>query len=248
MTMSSRTDFGWNFTTLTLLWDWRSRAIVTAADALDVLTEDERLRSLTALMDRVSAIARGLEDQVLVTIAFIMVEDLFKSYFHEFRWTPGVYGYIVATAGTVLEELTRRGWVLHYVIDNTLAEADFAEVIQYLPATFSAAGFLVTGPQIMALEAMQRIDGHDRDVALVPQYRTEGHHLADQLIVRCHNERRCSVYLNADLDDGSDGLALDAALTPRHQPATILVFRNEPATPGSVAHFWVPPDVTLPSG
>jgi hypothetical protein len=58
-----------------------------------------------------------------------MIDDLYKSYFCQFRWSPGVHDYIAATAGAVMQELAQRGFVLHYVIDNTLAPATIALVL-----------------------------------------------------------------------------------------------------------------------
>jgi hypothetical protein len=40
-----------------------------------------------------------------------MVEDIYKSFFHDFGWSRGVHAYLRATAGTVIEELQRRGFV-----------------------------------------------------------------------------------------------------------------------------------------
>ncbi|WP_207567828.1 hypothetical protein [Mycolicibacterium elephantis] len=239
-------SFGWDFPGLTLVWDWESRAIVTGADKLEALSEGDRTRSLTALSGRVRALAEGLDDGWLVATAFIMVEDLYKSYFHQFRWTPGIKDYIAATAGVFMQVLAERGFVLHYVIDNTQSEDSIGQALTYVPAIFQVAGFLVTGPQLMALELMQKADHRPRDVAAIPRYRTEGHHVANRLIARCHQERRSSVYLNLDLDDDAPGLSLRVALSQGGAPGTIVVFRDASPQVGTVARLAPPPGIRLP--
>lgn len=122
-----------------------------------------------------------------------------------------------------------------------------AELLTYVPLVFEAAGLLATGPQLMALELMERADQRNKDVTAIPLYRVEGHHLADRLIERCHQERRHSVYLNLDLDDDAPALSLDMALSQCNTPGTIVIFRNQAPSIGSVAQIAPPPGVTLPS-
>lgn len=236
----------WDFPNLGGLWDSMSGAIMTGADRLDGLTQDDRAHSVDLLGDRVRTLAGGLDDGWLVATAFFMVEDLYKSFFYLDRWSAGIEDYIAATAGVFMQVVTRRGFALHYVIDNTQSESRIAEALAYVPAIFHFAGLLVAGPQLMALELMQQADDRRRDVTAIPRYRNEGHHVADLLITRCHQERRSSVYLNLDLDDDSLGLPLEVALSQRGTPGTIVVFRNQPPYPGSVAEIVPPPGVSLP--
>lgn len=240
---------GWDLPTLAHVWDYRTGAIIAGADRLESLSDADRPGSLAALSERVSTLARGLDDGWLVVTAFFLVDDLYKScfsYSHPFRWSVGVHDYIAATAGVFIHELAQGGFVLHYVIDSTQPEDELDVKLTYVPALFQAAGLFVTGPQLMALELMQQLDDHPRDVTAIPSYRAEGHDMADQLIARCHQERRSSVYLNMDLDDDTPGLYLDVALAPSGEPRTIVVFRNEPPAAGSMANLAAPPEVTLP--
>lgn len=174
-----------------------------------------------------------------------MVEDLYRSFFREFRWTPGVVDYLTATASVVVQELTRRDFVLHYVINNPQGAADLPEQLEVLPWVFQAAGLAVTGPQLMAQRLMDHDGKSPADMSVLAGYREEGHLLADQLIARCHRERRSSVYLNLDLAD-APALALDVALAPTKQPGTIMIWRTEPPVIGSLARIAPPPGITLP--
>jgi len=238
---------GWDFSTLAGVWDYRTKAIIAGADRLEALSDADCTRALAALSERIRTLAGDLDDGWLVVKAFFMIEDLYKSYFHQFRWSPGVHDYIAATAQTFMQELGQRGFVLHYVIDSTQPEAELDEKLAYIPAVFQAAGLLVTGPQLMALELMQQVDHRPRDITAIPSYRAEGHEMADELIARCHRDRRSSVYLNLDLDDDAPGLSLDVALSPSNASGTIVVFRDQPPAAGSLAHLAAPPGVSLPT-
>jgi hypothetical protein len=236
----------WDFPTLAGVWDAPTRAIVAGADRIEARPETDRVDSLMELSERIRTLAGALDDGWLVFTASFMIDDLYKSYFNQFRWSAGVHNYIEATAGEVVAELARRGFVLHYVVDSTAPETELDEKLTFIPAVFEAAGLLVTGPQLMALEAMEKIDHRSKDVTAIPFYRAEGHAMADELIARCHQERRSSVYLNVDLDDDTPGLALDVALSASNTPGAIAVFRDQPPVPGSAARLAPPPGIRLP--
>ncbi|MBI3224356.1 MAG: hypothetical protein HYZ39_04775 [Mycolicibacterium cosmeticum] len=228
-----------------LLWDARIKAIIAGADKLEAVVDENRITATDALRAHANAHARSLADEGLLASAVFMVDDLCKSYFNEFRWTDGVHDYIAATAGAVLEELSRRDFVLHYAFDTTHVDAYLDETLTYLPAPFAAAGFVVAGPQLMALSLMEA-DVQQCDVTHIPRYLHDGLNVADMLVQRCHHERRPSVYLNIDRNDDTEGLPLDVALSQRGAPRTVVVFRSQPALPGSTVEVWPPPGMTLP--
>jgi hypothetical protein len=111
----------WQFRSLAHVWDAETKAIIAGADKLEALSDAGRARSLSALGELVLANIRVLDDGWLLAVAISMVDDLYKSYYREFRWSPGVVDYIAGTAAVFVGELTRRGFVLNYVIDNTTA-------------------------------------------------------------------------------------------------------------------------------
>ncbi len=245
--MTESNTYGWDFPNLAYLWDYKTRAIIAGADRLEALSDADRELSLTALSERVRVLTSGLDDDWLVASAFFMIEDLYKSYFRQSRWTPGVRDYIAATAGVFMEVLAQRGFVLHYVVDNVQSEANLDEMLTFVPLVFQAAGILVVGPQLMALEFMQQEHGEPRDVDAIPLYRNQGHSIANWVIARLHEDRRSSVYLNVDLDDDNPALSLDVALSQSNAPKTIVVFRDQAPVDGSIAGIALPPGVTLPN-
>ncbi len=239
----------WTFATLAEVWEYRNEAIVAGGERLDALPEPERQRSLAELTARVRAQVAQCDDGALATVAFWMVEDLYKSFFRAFVWTPGVHDYIAATAPVVVDELSRRGFTVNYVVDATQPDENLAVMLEYLPGVFQAAGLAVIGPQLAAVEFLKREEGHPpANMAAIQRYRDEGHALANELIVQWHQQRRSSVYLNLDRDDDLPGLALDAALSRDGVPGMIIVFRELPPAEGSVAEFRPPEEMVLPPG
>jgi len=239
----------WTFSTLADLWEYRNGAIVAGGDRLDAMPEPERQRSLADLNAWVRSQVAKCDDGALATVAFWMVEDIYKSFFRAFTWSPGVHDYIAATAPVVVDELSRRGFTVNYVVDATQPDENLAVMLEYLPGVFQAAGLAVIGPQLAAVEFLKRAEGHPpTNMAAIQRYRDEGHALANELIKQWHQERRSSVYLNLDRDDELPGLALDAALSRDGVPGMIIVFRELPPAEGSVADFSPPEGLVLPPG
>ncbi|MCX6486406.1 MAG: hypothetical protein NT156_00225, partial [Mycobacterium sp.] len=180
----------WTFSTLAYVWEYRNGAIVAGGEKLDALPEPERQRSLAELTARVRAQVAQCDDGALATVAFWMMEDLYKSFFRAFVWTPGVHDYIAATAPVVVDELSRRGFTVNYVVDATQPDENLAVMLEYLPGVFQAAGLAVIGPQLAAVEFLKGEEGHPpANMAAIQRYRDEGHALANELIVQWHQQR-----------------------------------------------------------
>ncbi|ORV54710.1 hypothetical protein AWC03_17565 [Mycobacterium europaeum] len=244
---SEPTSADWHLATLAHVWSYQNRAIIAGADRLEAHSPADRARSLEALGDRVRALVATLDDSWLVATAVFMVDDLYKSCFREFRWSPGVADYIAGSAGVFMHAFTERGFVLNYVIDNTESEADLAELLTYVPEVFRAAGLRVVGPQLMALEIMERIEGRPRDVATIPSTIDEGQHLAEEFVTQCHTDRRSYVYLNLQLAEDNSRQSLDVALSNTDAPGALVVFRNQPPAAGTTVEVSAPPGVTMPT-
>ena len=239
----------WTFSTLAEVWEYRNGAIVAGGDRLDALPEPERQRSLAELTARVRAQVAQCDDGWLAMVAFVMVDDIYKSFFREFVWTPGVHDYIAATAPVVVDELSRRGFTVNYVVDAVQPDDNLAVMLEYLPGLFQAAGLAVIGPQLVAVEFLKREEGHPpASMAAIQRYRDDGHALANELITQWHQERRSSAYFNLDRDDELPALSLDAALSRDDVPGMIIVFRELPPAEGSVADFSPPEGLALPPG
>jgi hypothetical protein len=213
------------------------------------LAEPERQRSLAELSARVRAQVAQCDDGWLAMVAFVMVDDIYKSFFREFAWTPGVHDYIAATAPVVVDELSRRGFTVNYVVDATQPDDNLAVMLGYLPGVFQAAGLAVIGPQLAAVELLKQTEGQPpTDMAAIQRYRDDGYAIANELVRRWHQERRSSAYFNLDRDDELPGLSLDAALSRDGVPRMIIVFRELPPAEGSVADFRPPEGLVLPPG
>lgn len=240
--MSDNHGFG----NLATFWDYRSGAIVRAGRRLAQQTQAERECTLRSLSEDVVDQVGDLDDGWLAATSMFMVEDLYKSYFCGFYWTPTIVDYLRATAGVFVSEMERRGFVLHYVIDNTVLEADLQAMFTDIPLIFQTAGMVTTGPPLAALEIFHRRDGSQPDPAEILSILAEGRKLADDLVGQFHADRRSSVYLNLEFDDGSPGHSLDAALSQASAPGTIVVFRDAPPIIVAEAQIALPPGLGLP--
>lgn len=239
----------WTFPTLSYVWEYRNGAILAGGRRLDALAGDDRQACVAELRLRVQGMVSRLDDGWLLTAAFWMQEDIYKSFFRGFAWNAGVHDYLMATGQPVMAELARRGFALHYVVDATEGEANLAVMLEYLPRVFRAAGLAVVGPQLVALTLFTEDQRHPpAEIREIQRYRDDGHAVADSVISRWHQERQSSVYLNLDLDDGLPGLALDVALSQQQAPGTAVVFRNEAPYEGSEAYFVPPLGVRMPPG
>ena len=239
----------WTFPTLAHVWEYRDRTIVAAGDRLDALPEPERQQSLTELNERVRALVGLCDDGWLINTAFWMVEDLYKSFFRDFGWSPGVHDYIAATAPVVVEELSRRGFTLHYVVDCTQPDENLAIMLAHLPQVFDTAGMAVIGPQMVAVKLLEEAEGHPpTDMASIQRYRDEGYAIANELIRKWREQGRSTAYLNLDRDDDLPGFTLEVAMPRERIPGSIMVFRDQPPAEGSIAHLFVPEGVVMPPG
>ena len=173
----------WTFPTLADVWEYRTGAIMAGAARLDNLAGTDREHCLEALAERVGTMVGQLDDGWLVKTAFFMVDDLYKSLFRMDWWNPGVQDYIANTAAVVVQELSRRGLVLHYVVDATQGKENLVTLLTYLPTMFGAAGLAVVGPQMMATELLKRSQAQPPDdIAEIQRFREEGHAIADDVI------------------------------------------------------------------
>ena len=77
------------------------------------MPEPDRQRSLAELTARVRARVAQCDDGWLAMVAFVMVDDIYKSFFRKFVWIPGVHDYIAATAPVVVDKLAQRGFTVN---------------------------------------------------------------------------------------------------------------------------------------
>lgn len=233
----------WVFSSFADIWDPHAFAIVSGGEKLDRLTEPERAQSLDSLGVLIRTQAATLDDHRLSGVGLVMVENLFKTFVFGFNWTPGFADYVAVSGRSILDELSQRGYTLHYVLDATQSAEKLEMMLTYLPAFYQAAGLLVTGPQLMALEILDKLETRGRDNAGIPYAIKEGLDVAERLIMRCHEDKRPSVWLNVDADDESPGLPLDVPLSLIGSSGAIVIFRNQPPVDGSTAQLYLPPEI-----
>jgi tetratricopeptide (TPR) repeat protein len=236
----------WAFPRIGDFWEPRTKALLSGAKRLASLSADERVRGLEKLGEKVRTHVRGLDDGWLVAAAWKMVEDLYRSLFGGFQWDRHVADYIRASAGVFIHEFGERGFVLQYVIDNTVPEADLEVILTYGGAIFHAAGLAIVSPQLAALEAMDKA-GIPQETSAMSAYMATAMRVADAEVATCQENRRSYVFLNLEASGTAKArVSFDKALSKAHQAGALVILRTLPPTPGSTSEVFLPPGVTFP--
>lgn len=231
---------GWMLPRVWQYWDHRVGAVGAHVTRLESYDEWPRERALEEISACVARHCAQLSDDDLTTAAYVLVEDLYKGVLKLLDWTPVIPAYLGASAGTFCRVLGERGYVLHYMIDNSY-ETDTVGMAGPLDAFkhwFGAAGLAYICPQFAAREAM-RHDGHPDETfaSLIPRYIQEGRMIAHAAVDKCKRARTHFVYLDTDATDES----LAPIVTGEAIPGRILVTRWEAPLPGSRCRVTVTP-------
>ncbi len=194
-------------------WDSRTASIVKMAERIDSLPDDELGDALVNIQQCVKEHLRVLSDEQLCQVAYVVADDLYKTASWITCWNTSVKGYLMASATTLFSETRRRGYSLHYSIDNSFLETQ--RPFELFPMWFRAAGIKYECPQLTA-----SADGTTYQAALL----SCSVRLRDYATSRDHY-----VFLDFDCSDAS-------FVTPAQQsstPGVITVFRNAAPEPGS---------------
>lgn len=213
-------------------WDQLQVAIEKYAARLSAIPPADRPKALAEIRECVIEHAGVLPDKQMVTAAFVMTDDLYKSVSHLSRWDECLPDYLSASANTICELLAERGYVIQYVTDNTykLTEVGMSGPRDYFAAWFRSAGFIYICPQQLALRLMESDHRQKSEyLELLPSYIAEARDLANKLVDQCHAARRHFFFLDTDSTENSFPLA-----TKQFGADHVLgVFRNEAPEAGS---------------
>ena len=160
-----------------------------------------------------------------------MADDLYKAASVATMIDDALQAYLMASAATLCRIVGERGFVIHYVVDNTYdEELSMQRPLQLYQPWFEAAGFAYICPQKVAELLMGASDPGSASVyEHLPLYIREGRHLADEIVTRCHAENIHYVFLDTDSCDNS----FEVASSRRDEDDVIWAFRNEAPIPGS---------------
>jgi len=197
---------------------WGYGAIERWASTLDAMDSEMLSASETELGAAVMEHTRVLADELLQLAAIAMMDDLYKNANMIDVWNDSVTVYLRATAGIFSQLLAQRGFILHYVVDNSFE--DMQRPLQLFPIWYSACGIEYVCPQLLTAQ-----DGYPPS----------------------ESRRRCTATLRASggsfhyimLDTDSAEDSFTAPLEQREGDKVITILRTEAPIPGSNVQAYV---------
>ena len=229
----------WSFPHIFDYWDQATGIINRCAMCLHELAEGERQKAGDEIREAMEAHVQALTDEKLMYAALSLVDDVYKYVNDEIFVAPALVQYLDAFGRTFTNRLRERGYVIHYVVENTFKN-DFLLVgpFDLFPAIFKAIGLVYISPQLLGWELMKH-DGLEAAAypEAIERYTPEARKVADDLLQRCHADRAHYIFLEADYQTG----CLGAALSCRGQPGVLSIFRNQAAVPDSTVDVSLQP-------
>ena len=200
---------------------------------------NDRALILQLIQDSITEHVRVLSDENLCNAAFVMVDDLYKSANNTAAFDEGIRQYLGASAGVFSALFSKRGYVIHYIVDNEFSNTEIGveRPLGLFPLWFRASGLAYICPQELALHLM-KADGINRSefCLKLSQYVREARYVSDKVLDSCHSENRHYVFLDLDSTDTSFGKAFSSS----DMPGVLTIFRNEAPIQGSKCEVGFP--------
>jgi hypothetical protein len=236
----------WMFSRLVDYWDhtagsaFENGAVYRLSRALHGRSTRDLAPEQQQIARAVQRHVEALDDASLILGAQIFAEDLYKAASVMSRWDSAIRAFLEASGGTFCDQLQKRGYAIHYVIDNAFENTPvgMAGPIEWYPRWFRAAGLVYVCPQAVACMLMAE-DGVPETAMYEQMFRyiREARAVAHDAVRHGQREHRHFVYLDTDGDDSSFGVPTEQG----EQPGVILLFRRVPPIKGSKVVVVEPP-------
>jgi len=113
-------DTNWIFDNIFDYWDQRKDAIFLHSRKLATFSDDKRLEALDLIQFSIRNQVQKFTDEQLVAHAFVMADDLYKAANRQINaFDKALFQYLEASVSTFCSLITKRGFTIHYLIDNT---------------------------------------------------------------------------------------------------------------------------------
>ena len=192
---------------LTDYWDSTTGTVQSLSEKLDTYSGQSREEALDAIRAAVREHVRVLPDKTLCLAACVVVDDLYKVASHIPAWWATTSDYLAASAGTFFPILRERGFILHYIVDNTFPQTQ--RPFQLFPTWFAACQLNYECPQL--IQATDRLDP-------ASALQSCSHRIQTYFARREH-------YVLLDID--SCDQSFNEVFSQRKEEGVITVFRNE---------------------
>ena len=224
----------WVLNIITDYWDHLSNAIYLNARKLENSSDKERKASIVSLKQAVLQHGGSLNEEDLLLSAFCMIEDIYKTVTSTLSYDQALLDYLSASAGTFCDLLRQRGYIIHYIVDNTFESDDLhmQGPIKYFPNIFRSAGFVYICPQQIARTLMDEDHiGSEKYFEELHRYIAEARDVSSMVVEEYDEAKAHFIFLDTDSEEGS----FDLVLNDNYTPGVMTIFRNEAPTPGSTA-------------
>jgi hypothetical protein len=191
---------------------WDGESISRWSLILSEMSKDELLNAKDELKTAVIEHTKALPDELLQRVAYIMMDDLYKSANVISFWSDYVYDYLDSTASVFLKELSNRGFSIHYVVDNIFD--DMERPLTFFHTWYAACGIMYQCPQLFSKQ---------NNVSLMDARQM------CQGILKTNNGNFHYVLLDTDCEDNS----FDVPVEQLNSDKVVTIIRTEAAEPGS---------------
>ncbi len=224
----------WFLNNITDYWDHLSNALHLNARKLENVSDKEREDWIDSLKQAVLRHGGSLNEEDLLLSAFCMIEDIYKTVASALIYDQALLDYLSASAVTFCNSLRQRGYIIHYIVDNTFDrdELHIQGPLDYFPDIFRAAGFVYICPQQITGTLMDE-DNIQREKYFeeLPHYIAEARDASNMVVEKCDEDKAHYIFLDTDSEEGS----FDLVLNDNYAPGVMTIFRNEAPILGSTA-------------
>ena len=227
----------WFLNKITDYWDSNNNALHTHAKSLSQLSGTDYESALVDIQNAVTEHARVLPDNALQQVAWIMVDDIYKSVNMRFILQNPLLDYLSASAETLLKIVKNRGYVIQYLVDNAFAadEVHMMGPVTVFPLVFKASGLIYICPQEHAIKMMGSDSVDENNLySSMPRYIEEARDVCNMIINRCHEEKYPYIFIDTDSQENS----FDTAISQRNKSGIVIAYRCEAPVKGSKVHVF----------
>jgi hypothetical protein len=200
----------------------------------------DREHALKLIQQAIEKHVAHLDDDKLTLAAFIIADDLYKAA-NEIRiYDPYISNYLEASAGTFFKLLKKRGYFIHYIVNNSFS--DLQRPLHLFDLWYLSAGMKYVCPHKLALSLMETdgLDEKDFSVNLL-DYIVEAEYVTEKIIDLCHSNNDNYILLHIDMPQVEAHFSFGGT-----KPGVITVHRCEAAIKGSRCRVYPPKEPYFP--
>jgi len=211
----------WELPSIVDYFDDAADAPYRLSRQLEAMSSAEQDAALRTVTETVRRRLDELDDDQVARAAVLVVDHMYRAASAAQVWDSPLAAYLEGSARPFFEGVARRGFLVHYLVDNTYS--DLGRPVELYPHWYGRCGIAYSCPQLMARRLMEA-DGAAADFpARLPQYIGEGRRVADLLVERAAADDQHFVFLDADAAEH----AFATAQRVSEAPGVIFVFRNK---------------------